>query len=65
MNKILKNILTGVGSILVIAPQASATQLNRDHYLPKSDEQAIYSDWLAVGNDMKNAASKIDGDATK
>lgn len=58
MNKLLKNILTGMGSILVVAPTQSA-QLNRDDYISPSDAHAIHSDWLAVGEDMKRASEKV------
>lgn len=60
MNKHLRKILSGIGSVLVIAPSTQAVQLNRDDYLAPSDADAIRSAWIAVGNDIRKAASQID-----
>ena len=51
-----RNILAGYGSLLsMFRPAKSRSK----EILAKSDAEQLYSDWLAVGNDMRYAMSLI------
>lgn len=50
MKMTFKHFFSGLGKLLTIYPEDSTRKIN---FPIKSDEEAIYSDWLAVGNDIK------------
>lgn len=56
----IRNIVQGVGTVLEIAPAERA----RVHRHVQSDEEAIRSDWQAVGDDlwsvMRGAAQEVE-----
>lgn len=60
MNRLISNVLAGMGSVLVLMPSNSPQQLQKDRYLTRSDAEAIHSDWEKVGEDMRNAAMSSD-----
>jgi len=58
MNKLINNIVKGMATVLVLFPQTE--KLNLHLYRPfHSDTQALRSDWLNVGNSMREAIKKI------
>lgn len=60
MNLILKNMIAGMGTILVIAPHGSNAQEidPNDHMRHKTDVDALRADWDQIGNDLMIASSK-------
>ena len=65
----LKNILDGVRSIFNFFPDTELPQLKpvgRYRFVPgRTDSEALASDWLAVGNDLRQAMGKIHDEATQ
>jgi hypothetical protein len=59
LNKLIKNMIAGMGSILVVAPVSRAEELNIDDYLHQSTSDAIHSDWVTVGRDLQDSAGKV------
>lgn len=59
LNSLLKNIFAGMGTILVIAPAASAARLDIDDYMHHSASEALHSDWSKVGNDLHDSATTV------
>ena len=54
-----RNFLKGYGSLLnVFRPAKSRSK----EILAKSDAEQLYSDWLAVGNDMRSVMSTLSKD---
>lgn len=58
MRQMLRNFLSGTGSIAVICPAPTpARYLN---FLPKeSIEETLRADWFAVGNDIATAMNRV------
>ena len=46
-----RNMLAGYGSLLSMFRPAKSRY---KEILAKSDEEQLYSDWLAIGNDMRS-----------
>ncbi len=59
LRRSLRNILTGMGSILNLFP-APRPPLTRPKFLDRTDEEALASDWQAVGDDMRTAMKQVD-----
>ena len=54
MNRLFKNLIGGVGSVLAIMPGDTDFVLGRE-YMKRSNWEAIGGDWRAVGNDIRSA----------
>lgn len=59
MNRLFKNLIGGMGSILAIMPTDTDFIVGRE-YLKRSNWEAINKDWLAVGDDIRSAV-KVEG----
>ena len=59
MNKHLKNLFVGVGSVMIVAP---ITQYMRDN---RSDADRLDGDWIRIGADIRNAFDKVTNEQTK
>ncbi len=57
LRRLLRNMLIGAGSIFDLCP-ASRRKLELPRI--KTDEEALASDWQAVGDDMRAATKEID-----
>lgn len=59
MNRMLKNILSGIGSVLVIYPASGYTAYRvSDHDFRRTDLEALRSDVRAIGGDFYKAMEK-------
>ena len=59
MRRSLRNILTGMGAIFNLFP-APRPPLTSHKFLDRTDEEALESDWQAVGDDMRTAMKQVD-----
>ena len=55
----MKSFLHGVASTISLFPERSR-RVTRAKFLDRSDEEAIASDWVQVGNDLRKAMSQYD-----
>lgn len=59
MNRLLKNLLSGIGSVLVLYPAAGYSHYrNTDFDVGRSDLDALRSDVRAIGGDFNKAVRK-------
>lgn len=56
----LFHFIAGIASINPFPP----SRVGRD-FLSKSDKEALYSDWKAIGFDMKNAIEQVKNEQQK
>ena len=54
MTKSLKNILTGIASIV---PHTEVPRLEASRYRATTDAEALYNDWYKIGQDMQKAST--------
>ncbi len=54
----LRNLLIGMGSILDLCP--APRPLSRPKFMDRTDEEALASDWQAVGDGLRVAMKKMD-----
>lgn len=54
----VKNLLSGVGSVLVIFPPLDVEAESRVA-IQATDAQALAADWESVGNDLKSALAIV------
>jgi len=57
VNRMLKNILSGIGSVLVIAPSAGYSHY-RNEACGRSDIEALRADVRSIGVDFQKAVDK-------
>ena len=67
MNRMLKNILSGIGSVLVIYPASGCYSQYRvsEHDFRRSDLEALRSDVRAIGRDFYKAMDEGKTDRVK
>lgn len=59
MNRLLKNLLSGIGSVLVLYPTAGYSHYrNTDFEVGRSDLEALRADVRAIGGDFNKAVRK-------
>lgn len=70
MNRMLKNILSGIGSVLVLYPSAGYSHYRGQGVnLDRSDIEALRADVRAIGSDFYKAAEqgrkRVEAEKTK
>lgn len=59
LRRLLRNILIGAGSIFNLFP-APRPPLTRPKFMDRTDEEALESDWKAIGGDIQAAMKETD-----
>lgn len=54
----VRNIIIGMASIFDLFP--APRPLSRPKFMDRTDEEALRSDWQAVGDDLRTAMKKMD-----
>lgn len=60
MNALLKNILTGIGSVLVISPATAYTSCRDDTYVHRTDHEALMADIRTIAVDMQKGIERAE-----
>jgi len=56
MSKLIRNLISGVSSVMDISPARTEPGRNpAQHILRRSDAEAIREDWMTVGGDLRGA----------
>jgi hypothetical protein len=64
MGEVIRQFLSGAGSILDIYPERRPA-ISRPDFMRVSDSERIKSDWLRVGGHLQNALSKVTEEANR
>ena len=59
MRRLLRNMLIGAGSIFNLFP-APSPPIRRPKFMDRTDEEALESDWKAIGGDIQAAMKETD-----
>lgn len=56
---VIRNIIRGIGSTLIIYPP------HRNYLVNRSDFEALRQDWIKIGEDLSTVINKVEHEQTK